>query len=56
MELIVEDFDGESKLIIKELIEENNNFEKIIKKLKISRDKLIKNSEFTKTLEEEVKK
>jgi hypothetical protein len=56
MELIVEDFDENSKLIIKELIEANDNFEKIIKKLKTSRDKFIKNSEFTKAFKEGVKK
>jgi|AntRauTorckE6833_2_1112554.scaffolds.fasta_scaffold110739_2 hypothetical protein len=56
MELISENFDENSKLIIAELIEANNNFEKIIKKLKTSRDKFIKKSDFTKALKEGVKK
>jgi hypothetical protein len=55
MESTYNDFDEESKKVIKELAEEGEKFNTLINKLQIARD-IIDKGELKRTLSEEIKK
>lgn len=56
MESTYNDFDEESKKVIKELAKEGEKFNNLINKLQIARESIDKRVKFDKVLTEEIKK